>query len=390
MTFKRLRDGGDGITNRKKIRANGILQKSPLERKNDPLEQQKKIVLVLSSDDRDGAQPDSKGDESSASDCSITLQQPLRSIYAFRATEFTFTNRFFSVQRDLNDVIKVIWSTALTLDDLEGHLGAVDSKDTKEILRRSELVQGIIRIPEGYYEFSSDPADHEFQNPLYTQTHDSKIPNLNQLNFYITDVVVPPSVFLTTPLDLFEYYPIDIRSALMEAARPMIASITTDRRTDRLTINWGVAYDSRVAPGNPPLSVVVTPYTAQIVNVDSTATAVIGVSRNSSGQQWVGIAPPNIDGPTNIALQSSILNNNDMLDPKGENESFMVIPVAVEEGQKQTYFPYNPPLVQLNGATGINRIPIRIVEPQTGKVIKSNNIEWNLQVECFTLEDSPF
>jgi hypothetical protein len=328
MSFKRPRPLSYGVHRGQKLVTNGIAQESPLDRKSLPLEKQKKVVLAVSSDDRELAQPDSKGEESSASDCVINLKQPIKGVYGYRMLEFSFFNRFFSVQEKLNDV--------LTFSDGTTTFTA--------------------KIPEGYYTFSSDPAD--WINPVM----DAKSVSLEDLN----------SVDSTVYTAMKTYFPLDIRIALYAALKdPAVVSdtvvIDTDRKTDRLKITFGT-----------------NSYTLDPDN--STALGVLGLPRRLEGKEWQGTSPPNVEGPANIAIQSSLLNNNELIDPKGENDTFAVIAVHADEGFKQLYMPTHPPFVNFNSQIMINRVPFKMIEPQSKQVIKSNNIEWSMLLEFFTVD----
>lgn len=334
MTFKRSRPLSYGLRQKQVIITNGIAQPSPLDRKSGPLDQQKKFVLAISSDDREYPTLDSKGEESSASDCVIALKMPLRGVYGYRVLEFAFTNRFFGVQTGLNDNLQVTFDTPPT--------GTND-----------DVKQGRIVLSEGYYEFYSDPKDY-FNPQDIDPSRD-----LNDISY--TDLTA-----------LTKYYPLDIRVELLRAANSAITRIVTDRKTDRLTIYWQ------------------TPISAKIDLIRTTAISTLGLKRDSEGKIWNGGFPPNVDGPANISIVSSLLNNNELLDPRGENDAFLTIPVNVQEGDKQIYSPQHPPMVNFNGQVSISRIPIRIIEPQSAKVVKSNNMEWSMLLECFSLEASPF
>ena len=333
MSFKRSRPSSYGNKKEQVIVQNGIAIPSPLDKKGLPLEEQSKFLFSISSDDRNQAASGSRGADIESTDCVINLLTTLQGVYGYRVVDFTFTNRFFSVQTGLNDLLAVTWATP--------PVGGSD-----------DVKAGRIILAEGYYEFSSEPSD--WANPL--------APALLDLN----------NLAIANLANYLLYWPNDVRVQLMAAANPTITSIVTNRLTDKITITW-------LAGTSPTLNTQLT-----------TALSVLGLSRNATGSTWVSVGPPNIDGPTNLALSSSVLNNNQLLDPHGENDYFVVVPIWVEEGKRQTYIPFNPTFVNLNSQQSIQSIPIKIVEPESGQILKANNMEWLLNVEFYSYNSNPY
>ncbi len=342
MSFKRPRPLSYGVHHGQQIVQNGIAQESPLDRKSLPLEQQKKFIVAISSDDRE-APSDGKGDDVLPTDCVINLKTPLKGVYGYRVLEFNFTNRFFSVQTGLNDLLRVTWTVPPVADGVN---------------LTAAIVEGKIVLSEGYYEFTSVPSD--FVNPLWPSGDPP--PNLNILNYgTLTNYVL--------------YFPLDVRVRLLVAAGGTIESIVTDRLTDTLTITWAAGLKPTV---NSSLS---------------NSLSVLGLSRNSTtnaANEWKTIGPPNVDGPANLALLSNVLNNDELIDPKGQNDYFVTVPIKSLIDEREVYRPFFPPFVNLNSQVNINRIPIKVVEPESGQVLKGNNMEWDLTLECFSLDPNPF
>ncbi len=341
MSFKRNRPLSYGNYKDQIITVNGVSQPSPLDKKQKPLEQQSKWLFAVSSDDRNQAAAGSRGEDIQSTDCVINLVSPIRGVYGYRVIEFTFTNRFYSCQTGLNDLLAVTYA----VNPATGNAN-VDA--------------GKIILDEGYYDFTSVPS--EWTNPL------DPVPlrNLNDIN--IGDYA-----------DYNTFYPNDVRVRLMGAAlnpaTPAFGAITrivTDRKTDKITITWkaGVV---------PTLDTKTT-----------TAISLLGLSRNSTGATWVSLGPPNIDGPTNLALSSIILDNPKLADPKGQNDNFLVVPIQAPEGSRQLYAPFFPPMVDLGTQQAITTLPIKIIEPESGTVLKANNMEWLLLIEFYSLDPSPF
>lgn len=342
MSFKRQRPLSYGNYQDQVITVNGISQPSPLDKKEKPLDQQSKWLFAISSDDRNQAAAGSRGEDIQSTDCAINLVSPIRGVYAFRVIEFTFTNRFYSCQTGLNDILAVTWAVNPGTDNPD-----VDA--------------GKIIMAEGYYDFTSVPT--EWQNPLdpAAATRD------------LNDIKLADYVALNT------YYPNDVRVRLMGAAlqpgseaKGAITEIVTDRKTDKITITWK-------ATSNPTLDTKTT-----------TALSLLGLSRNSTGATWTSLGPPNIDGPTNLALSSIILDNPKLADPKGQNDNFLVVPIEAAEGNRQKYSPYFPPLVDLGTQQAITTLPIKIIEPESGVTLKANNMEWLMLIEFYSYDPAPF
>jgi len=344
MSFKRPRPLKYGRQQGQVIITNGVSQPSPLDRKALPLEQQKKITLELSSDDRELAAPDSKGAESSASDCVINLLQPIKNVDGYRLIKFTLHNRFFSVQKDLNDSIA---------------FSGVNTVTTATVSRN-------LRMPEGYMTFSSDPADWVNSQIVGTPY------DLNNLDY-------------TTFGTAATQFPIDVRVVFMglvnnyPAGPVLITSITTDRLTDRITIDWNNVV---AGPVLQPIDMTVDLTARNALNV-------LGLSRSATGTTWTGIGPPNVDGPANVSIRSSVLNNSELIDHKGDNDAFHSVHLHIPEGDRQMDEPPVPAFVKFGAPTTISRIPVKLVEPQSGQILTSNNIEWSMNLEFFTLDSNP-
>lgn len=333
MAFKKPRLNHYGIHKDQVIIQNGISQLSPLDRKQLPLDQQKQLSLVMSSDDRDGA---TATPPSSSTDCVINFVDGVRAVYAYRVLTFSFLNAFYSIQEGLNDKLQVIWTTAPTLTTGDNFI---------------EVNEGIITLQEGYYKFSSEPAD--WVNPLASTQSD-----LNNLLYANINTYK-------------QYYPNDIRVALMIRGLGTIQTIVTDRKTKQITLTWNAGL---------------------LPSIDSSSSNLLdnlGLAADSNGAIWTGISPVYCGGPTSIALVSDILNNSELIDPEGPNEFFMHVPVEKKQGEVQIYSPSLPPLVSLNSQVAIIRVPFRIVDHKTLKTLKGIGVNWQLLLAVYSTDVSP-
>ncbi len=342
MSFKRARSLHYGIHKSQSIVQNGVSQLSPLDRKQLPLDQQKQISLTLSSDDRDGApSPDSLIDPTSSTDCVINFVDAVKGVYAYRVLSFSFINGFYSVQTGLNDSLTVLWTiTPVTVGT------------------SSDVKLGKIKIPQGYYSFFLEPE--AWFNPIDPDSDDTN------LNF----------IENTNKTNLLAYYPTDIRVALLIAAEDTITSITTDRKTKTIKISW-------VSGLAPTVVVASSSYDR------TTVFELLGLSRQSSGGVWTGIAPVHASGPVSIALQSDVLNNSEVIDPDGPTEFFLHVPVEVPQGARQIYLPPIPPLVTFNSQSALVRIPFKIVDHATQQVLNGAGVQWQMILSVYSTDSTP-
>lgn len=332
MAFKRPRPLSYGDRGQK-IYSNGIPHDSPLDQKKKPLEQQNSYILELTSEDR-FLPADTKGKESTGStDCRINLKTTIRGIYGYRVLKFSFMNRFYSVQTGINDLLNVTWTTTPTTPN-------------------SSVNSGQIFLREGRYVFLPDPAS--WNNPLYLPP----AVNLNDIKY--ADIA-----------NLSLYYPTDIRVELLRAGLGLIDRILTDRITNRLEIQ----FLGQSPTLNPELS---------------TCIRLLGLSRTTSGNVWQTIYMPNVDGPCHVSLISSVLNDVGLLDPRGENDIFLNIAIHVPFDSRQLHEPSVPNFINFGTQYTWDHIPIRFVDGASGLTLKSNNLQWSLTIECFSLEANPF
>jgi len=305
---------------------------SPLDRKSLPPDQQKKLTLVISSDDRDKPVGDQKGEDTDPADCTVTLNSGIKNAYAYRVIQTSVRNGFYSVQTGLNDILSVTWGTPPTTGD-------------------SNVDAGTITIPQGYYTFSVDPRD--FANPFL-------VTPLNLNDIKIADLA-----------SLVANYGADVRVALLSAALGTIIRIRTSTVTRILTIDW-------FAGLLPTINLAKT-----------TSMSLFGLDRHSSGTPWNGIRMPNVNGPDDVAFKSSFLNNNELIDPEGPNEFFQHITLTTGFGERQTFIPQNPPIVTFNGQLNWTILPIALVDNDSKMVLRGNDVWWQVTFEIYTLESNP-
>ena len=337
--YKRPRSLHYGIHKQQLIVQNGVAQLSPLDRKSLPLDQQKQLSLTLSSDDREGAASNTSiVDPSPTTDCVINFVDAVKGVYAYQILSFSFTNYFYSIEAGLNDVLVVGWLN-------------------KPTAANQTVQSGLIRIPSGYYTFFTEPKDWANQNdPASTDR------NLNDIKW-------------ADRVELTSYYPNDIRVALLIAADSAISEIKTNRILKTIEITWVAVVAGPTSPTASPTS--------------TTLFDTYGLSRFSSGSTWTGIAPVKWQGPDSLALISDVLNNSEVIDPDGPSSFFLHVPVTVPQGQRQLYIPPNPPLVTFNSQVSITRVPIKIADHKTQRVLTGDGVEWQLILSAFTTDVTP-
>lgn len=333
MAFKRPRLNHYGLHKPQRIVQNGVSQLSPLDRKQLPLDQQKQVSLAISSEDRDGIDT---FPPSSPTDCVINFVESVKNVYAYRVLSFSFVNNFYSIQNGINEQLTVTWTVAPTLSSGDNYL---------------EVNAGVISLLEGYYTFSVNPID--WLNPLLVTQLD-----LNDILY--TNIGV-----------LMASYSNDIRVAFLNRSLGTITRIQTNRETKQITIIW--------AATRAPI----------IDSENSNIIDVLGLSRVSSGSSWVGVAPVSCNGPSSIALVSDVLNNSELIDPQGPNEFFQHLTVSVKQGDIQEFLPPNPPLVTLNSQAAIVRVPFKIVDHVSQRVLKGTGIRWLLVLGVYSIDTTP-
>ena len=353
MSFKRTRPLHYNVHPGQVIIQNGVPQPSPLDRKILPLEGQKKISLTVSSADRDAWDAKTQSFTTTPTECVVRLRDTVKGVYGYRVMEFVFRNMIYNIQAGVNDTLQVSYATPpapLTNPDSSANF-ITDPADP--------VISGTIRVPPGMY---------------------TAYWNLNDIFFALVVGVSLNELDISnwTLLPLFKY---DLRVALFLAAKGVITHISTNPATGFLTITWTgenptIVMPGAQAPGAP-------------AGLGSSIISRIPFGEGTTGNVWTTNRAIDAATPETIGIRSPLLNNSEVLDPDGDNEFFLHVPVLVDPGKKQKYAPKVPNFVNFNSQQTISRIEFNFYDHETGSPLVAPDMEWQMLLELFTLDASP-
>ncbi len=354
MGFKRPRPLHYNVHPGQMILQNGVAQPSPLDRKALALEGQKKLALSLSSADRDAWNKIEQDFTSLPTDCIIRLSDTVRGVYGYRVMEFLFRNLIYNVVKGVTDTLQVVYADMKA--PTVGH--NPDATTNTIAVATDPVLIGKIVIPQGMYTAVWEPSK-AYQVSI----------NRTLNNIVIADVA------------LWMAFSNDIRVALLIAAKGVISAITTDPSTGFVTITWTGENPTIVYP-NSPVAGAPTGSGSNIVTL-------LSFPLGSTGNTFTTKHAVNTTTPETMGIRSPLLNNSEVLDPDGDNEFFIHIPILADYGEKQMYAPKVPSFVNFNSQQTISRIEFKFYDHESGLPLTAPDMEWNMLLELYTIDPTP-